>query len=165
MDKNEIIIYQTEDGKTHIDVKMQNETIWLTQIQIAQLFDVKRPAISKHLKNIFESGELEEESVVSILETTANDGKIYKTNYYNLDAIISIGYRVNSSKATKFRIWATSTLRDYLTKGYVINEEKLRLEQEKVKTLQNTISLLSRSLTNQVENMEDAKTQELKLVS
>ena len=139
MDKNEIIIYQTEDGKTHIDVKMQNETIWLTQIQIAQLFDVKRPAISKHLKNIFESGELEEKSVVSILETTASDGKLYKTNYYNLDAIISVGYRVNSSKATKFRIWATSTLRDYLTKGYVINEEKLRFEQEKVKTLQNTI--------------------------
>ena len=157
MNKNELIIYQTEDGKTHIDVKMQNETIWLTQIQIAQLFDVKRPAISKHLKNIFESGELKEKSVVSILETTANDGKLYKKNYYNLDAIISIGYRVNSSKATKFRIWATSTLRDYLTKGYVINEEKLKLEQEKVKTLQNTISLLSRSLTNQVENMEDAR--------
>lgn len=157
MDKNEIIIYQTEDGKTHIDVKMQNETIWLTQIQIAQLFDVKRPAISKHLKNIFESGELKEESVVSILETTANDGKCYKTNYYNLDAIISVGYRVNSSKATRFRIWATSTLRDYLTKGYAINEDKLKLEQEKVKTLQNTISLLSRSLTNQVENMEDAR--------
>lgn len=101
--------------------------------------------------------KLKEESVVSILETTANDGKCYKTNYYNLDAIISVGYRVNSSKATKFRIWAISTLRDYLTKGYVINEEKLRLEQEKVKTLQNTISLLSRSLTNQVENIEDAR--------
>lgn len=157
MNKNEIIIYQTEDGKTHLDVKMQDETIWLTQIQIAQLFDVKRPAISKHLKNIFESGELEENSVVSILETTANDGKNYQTSYYNLDAIISVGYRVNSSKATKFRIWATTTLRNYLTMGYAINEEKLKLEKEKVKTLQDTISLLSRSLTNQIENMEDAK--------
>lgn len=157
MNKNEIIIYQTEDGKTHLDVKMQDETIWLTQIQIAQLFNVKRPAISKHLKNIFESGELEENSVVSILETTANDGKNYKTSYYNLDAIISVGYRVNSSKATKFRIWATTTLRNYLTKGYAINKEKLKLEKEKVKTLQDTISLLSRSLANQIENMEEAK--------
>lgn len=97
------------------------------------------------------------------METTASDGKLYKTNYYNLDAIISVGYRVNSSKATKFRIWATSTLWDYLTKGYVINEEKLRFEQEKVKTLQNTISLLSRSLSNQVENMKDARQVALRL--
>ena len=163
MDKNEIIIYQTEDGKTYIDVKMQNETIWLTQIQIAQLFDVKRPAISKHLKNIFESGELKEESVVSILETTANDGKCYKTNYYNLDAIISVGYRVNSSKATKFRIWATNILKEYILKNNTM--AKNQIAEEKVKTLQNTISLLSRSLTNQVENMEDVKTQDLKLVS
>ena len=124
MDKNEIIIYQTEDGKTYIDVKMQNETIWLTQIQIAQLFDVKRPAISKHLKNIFESGELKEESVVSILETTANDGKCYKTNYYNLDAIISVGYRVNSKKATEFRMWATKILNSYMTKGFALDDDR-----------------------------------------
>lgn len=157
MDKNEIIIYQTEDGKTHLDVKMKDETIWLTQSQIAQLFDVQKPAISKHLKNIFECGELEENSVVSILETTANDGKAYKTNYYNLDAIISVGYRVNSSKATKFRIWATTTLRTYLTQGYVINEEQLKLEKDKVKTLQNAINLLTRSLNNQIETVDDAK--------
>lgn len=153
---NNIIIYQTEDGEVQIDVQMQDENIWLTQMQMAQLFDVKRPAISKHLKNIFKSGELRENAVVSILETTANDGKTYKTNYYNLDAIVSVGYRVNSDKATKFRIWATSILKKYLMMGYAVNENKLKLEQQKVKTLQSTINLLSRSISNQVEKLEEA---------
>lgn len=157
MNKNKIVIYELDDGKTHIDVKLQDETIWLTQVQIAQLFGVKRPAISKHLKNIFESRELNESSVISILETTASDGKIYKTNYYNLDAIISVGYRVNSSKATKFRIWATTTLRNYLIQGYVINDEKLKLEREKVKSLQSAISVLARSLDNQLDTIYDAR--------
>ena len=123
--KGEIVIYTSKDGKVSLDVRLENDTIWLTQIQIAELFDVRRPAISKHLKNIFESGELIEDSVVSILETTASDNKSYKTRFYNLDAIISIGYRVNSSRATKFRIWATSVLRDYITKGYTVNEAAL----------------------------------------
>jgi hypothetical protein len=99
------VIFKTEEGKVNIDVFFHEKTFWLTQKSLAQLFDVNIPAISKHLKNIFQSHELEEASVISILETTASDGKNYKMTYYNLDAIISVGYRVNSDRATKFRIW------------------------------------------------------------
>ncbi len=161
--QNNIVIYQSEDGKTHIDVKMQNETIWLTQKSMAELFGVKTPAISKHLKNIFADGELKEEVVISILETTTKHGAIKgktqtnDTKFYNLDAILSVGYRVNSTKATKFRIWATTVLKEYLVKGYAVNEERLKQEQDKVKTLQDTIQLLSRSLTNQVETLDDGQ--------
>jgi prophage maintenance system killer protein/prophage antirepressor-like protein len=161
--KNNIVIYQTENGETKIDVRLENETIWLSQKAMAELFDVKTPAISKHLKNIFNDGELKEDMVISKMEITTQHGaikgktQIKETNLYNLDAIISVGYRVNSTKATKFRIWATQTLKEYLTKGYVINEQKLKAEQEKVKSLQDAISLLSRSLENQVETLKEAK--------
>ncbi len=156
-DKGQLIIYKNEDGQTQLSIKMCNETIWLTQIQIAELFNVKRPAISKHIKNIFESGELIEDSVVSILETTANDGKTYNVAYYNLDMIIAVGYRVNSKKATQFRIWATNVLRDYLTKGYVVNEKQLQSQKEKIEALKTTVSLLSRSLANQIESIDEAQ--------
>ena len=161
--KGEILIYKSPDESVSIDAHLENETIWLTQKGMAELFGVKTPAISKHLKNIFNEGELKEEVVISVLETTTKHGAIEGktqsklTQFYNLDAIISVGYRVNSSRATQFRIWATSTLKEYLTKGYVINEKKLKQEQDKVKTLQNTIQLLSRSLSNQVENLEEAQ--------
>ena len=125
-ENNNIIIYQSEDGKTHIEVKLEENTVWLTQQQIADLFGVKQPAISKHFKNIFESGELEKDSVYSILEYTAADGKVYKTGFYNLDAIISVGYRVNSIQATRFRQWATSILREYVVKGYTMDDERLK---------------------------------------
>jgi hypothetical protein len=105
--EGEIILYQSENS-TQLEVRIENETVWLTQAQIAELFGVKQPAISKHIKNIFSSGELIENSVYSILEYTAADGKNYKTSFYNLDAILSIGYRVNSKNATQFRIWANS---------------------------------------------------------
>jgi hypothetical protein len=105
---------------------MHNETVWLPQKDIAELFDVNVPAISKHLKNIFECGELEENSVVSILETTANDGKNYQTKYYNLDAILSVGYRVNSLKATHFRIWATKILKEFIIKGFAMDDERMK---------------------------------------
>ena len=101
----EFLLYKTANGDIKVDVLLQNETIWLTQKKMADLFDVNVLAISKHLKNIFEEGELKEDSVVSILETTANDGKNYKIKYYNLDTIIAVGYRVNSKRATQFRIW------------------------------------------------------------
>jgi hypothetical protein len=100
-----------------------NDTLWLPQKAIAELFGVEVPAISKHLKNIFTSGELDENSVISILETTASDGKNYSTTFYNLDAIIVVGYRVNSKQATQFRIWATQTLKEYITKGFVLNDD------------------------------------------
>lgn len=120
------LLYTTPEENINIEAVVKDETLWLTQDKIALLFDVQRPAITKHLKNIFESGELEEKSVSSILELTASDGKNYKTKFYNLDAIISVGYRVNSSKATQFRIWATKTLKEYIQKGFVLNDERLK---------------------------------------
>jgi hypothetical protein len=124
--ESEIIFYQGEDGNIKIEVLFRDETFWMTQKKLSELFDVQRPAITKHLKNLFESGELEEKSVSSIMEHTAEDGKKYKTTFYNLDAIIAVGYRVNSSRATKFRIWATKTLKEFIIKGFVIDDERLK---------------------------------------
>lgn len=124
---NEIILYQP-DASVKLEVRLKNETVWLTQQQIADLFGVKQPAISKHLKNIFESGELNETSVHSILEYTAADGKSYRTKFYNLDAILSVGYRVNSKNATLFRQWANKILKEYLLRGYSVNQHLLYME-------------------------------------
>lgn len=129
---NEILLYTTPNGKVKIEIYLQNETIWLTQQKIADLFGVQRPAITKHLKNIFETGELKEEVVSSILEHTTQHGAIegktqeVKTKYYNLDAIISVGYRVNSTQATAFRIWATERLKEYIIKGFTMDDERLK---------------------------------------
>jgi hypothetical protein len=123
---NEIIFYTTPDGNKKVEVVLHDETAWLTQKALAELFGVQVPAINKHLKNIFESGELEEDSVISILETTAADAKKYKTRYYNLDAIIAVGYRVSSYQATQFRIWATKTLKEFIIKGFVLDDERLK---------------------------------------
>ena len=125
-ENSNIIIYQSENGKTHVEVKLEENTVWLTQQQMADLFGVKQPAISKHLKNIFDSEELNKDSVYSILEYTASDGKIYKTGFYNLDAIISIGYRVNSIQATRFRQWATAVLKEYIIKGFTMDDDRLK---------------------------------------
>jgi len=129
---NEILLYTTPNGNVKLEIYLQNETIWLTQQKIADLFGVQRPAISKHLKNIFETGELKEEVVSSILEHTTQHGAIKGktqetiTKFYNLDAIISVGYRVNSSQATAFRIWATERLKEYLIKGFTMDDERLK---------------------------------------
>jgi len=120
------VLYSTPNGEVKLEVFIQDETLWLTQKAIAALLGVEVPAISKHLKNIFNTGELIENSVVSILEITASDGKNYKTAFYNLDAIISVGYRVNSSKATQFRIWATQVLKEYIIKGFAMNDARLK---------------------------------------
>ncbi|HON02090.1 MAG TPA: RhuM family protein [Paludibacteraceae bacterium] len=125
---NEIILYQS-DNAVELEVILENETIWLTQAQIAELFGTRRQAITKHLKNIFDSGELSENSVSSKMELTAKDGKNYLTNFYNLDAILSVGYRVNSKNATQFRIWANKVLKDYLLKGYAVNQRIENLER------------------------------------
>ena len=125
-ENSNIIIYQSENGKTHVEVKLEENTVWLTQQQMADLFGVKQAAISKHLKNIFDSGELNKDSVYSILEYTASDGKIYKTGFYNLDAIISIGYRVNSIQATRFRQGATAVLKEYIIKGFTMDDDRLK---------------------------------------
>ena len=128
MEQGEIILYQPDEA-VKLDVRLEGETVWLTQAQIAELFGTRRQAITKHLKNIFDSEELNEESVCSILELTAADGKNYKTKFYNLDAILSVGYRVNSKNATLFRRWANSVLNDYLLKGYSINQRLNEIEQ------------------------------------
>ena len=126
MNTGEILIYQNQEGKVKLTVTYKEDNFWLSQKLIAQLFGVEVPAISKHLKNIFESGELDENSVVSKMETTASDNKSYLTTFYNLDAIIAVGYRVNSKQATKFRIWATQTLKEFIIKGFVLNDEMLK---------------------------------------
>ena len=121
-----VIVYQAENEAVSTNVLFKDETFWMTQKDMAKLFDVNIPAISKHLKNIFESGELVISAVISKMETTAEDGKIYQTNFYNLDAIIAVGYRVNSKKATQFRIWATGVLREYIIKGFALDDVMLK---------------------------------------
>jgi hypothetical protein len=132
--KGEIVLYQP-DNSLELEVRLENETVWLTQAQIAELFNVKVPAISKHLSNIYKSGELEKNSTFSILENMGNDGKqIYHTKYYNLDVILSVGYRVNSINATLFRRWANQVLKNYLFKGYAVNQRFERLEYRVAET-------------------------------
>lgn len=123
---NNFVLYTAPSGEVKIEIYIQNDTIWLTQQKIADLFGVDRTVVTKHLKNIFEDGELIKDSVSAIFAHTAADGKKYDTNFYNLDAIISVGYRVNSTKATQFRIWATKTLKEYIIKGFAIDDDRLK---------------------------------------
>ena len=135
--KSEVLLY-----KNRVEVHLDKETVWLTQLQMAGLFGTKRPAITKHLANIFSAGELRQSSVSSKMEHTATDGKVYKTQCYNLDVIISVGYRVNSTQATRFRIWATQVLRKHLVEGYTLNEKRLKLAEIKYQELQKAIALI-----------------------
>ncbi len=123
---DDFLLYQSEDGKLRIDVRLKDETVWLTQQAMIELFQTSKSNISEHIKHIFEEGELIEESVVRKFRTTASDGKNYDTNHYNLDVIISVGYRVKSLRGTQFRIWATERLREYLIKGFAMNDELLK---------------------------------------
>jgi len=125
-EQTEFLLYSSPDGDIKVEVFLWNETIWLTQKRIAELFGVQRPAITKHIRNIIEEGELAEKSVSSIMEHTASDGKKYKTKYYNLDMIIAVGYRVNSKLATQFRIWSTKILRDFIIKGFALDDSRLK---------------------------------------
>ena len=130
-DESQIVLYQPNESiSLQVKIDASHDTVWLTQQQIADLFGTKRPAITKHLRNIFNSGELDQNSVSSILEHTASDGKKYKTQFYNLDAIISVGYRVNSINATAFRRWATRVLKNYLLKGYSVNQQLLAMQRQ-----------------------------------
>jgi len=121
----EVVLDQAPDGKISLDVRLEKESLWLTQNQVSLLFDTERSVVTKHLKNIFNSGELDKDSVCAFFAHTAEDGKTYKTQYYNLDAILSVGYRVNSGRGTQFRIWATQVLRDHVLKGYTVNLRRL----------------------------------------
>ncbi len=156
---SDIVIY--EDGTVELNTTVENETVWLSQKQMADLFGVQRPAITKHLSNIFKSAELDEKVVCSILEHTTQHGAMdtkkqrVKTKIYNLDAIISIGYRINSQRATKFRIWATKILKQYIIKGYALNKEKL--QQKKLQELEQTIALIKQGWENQELTTTEAK--------
>jgi len=144
--KNQIEIYQSQDGQTQIEVKFGEDTVWLDAHSLAEIFSVQRPAVVKHINNIYKSGELDSAATCSILEQVAADGKKRKMHLYNLDVIISVGYRVNSTKATQFRQWATQRLKDYLIQGYAINEKRLNQKQQEVQTLRDGIRILSRSI-------------------
>ena len=122
----DIVIYQTDDGETQIDVKFEDETVWLTQAQLCELYQTSKANVSEHIKNIFSEGELDENSVVRKFRTTAADGKAYLTSYYNLDMIISLGYRIKSRIATQFRRWATERLKEYMIKGFVLDDKRLK---------------------------------------
>lgn len=126
MKPKDILLFNTTDQKVNVSVYFQNGTFWLTQKAMAELFGVRVPAVSKHLKNIFETEELEQNSVVSKMETTATDGKVYDTSFYRLEAILAVGYRVNSVQATEFRKWATQTLNEFIIKGFVMDDERLK---------------------------------------
>lgn len=149
---NEILLYQSPDGSTHLEVSLYEETVWLTQSQLAELFDVKVPAISKHVQNILISRELDALATVSKMERVQIEGEreVKRSQVlYNLDMIVSIGYRVNSAKATRFRIWATKILKDHIVKGYTINEQRFREQADKLTEMRRTVELLTRTLTNQ----------------
>lgn len=144
-----IILYQSPDGSTSFEVRLDQETVWLTQDQMAELFGRERSVITKHLRNVFKEGELEEDSVRAKYAHTAADGKEYQTQFYNLDAILSVGYRVNSKQGTRFRQWATRVLKEHIVKGYTVNEQRLREQTEKLTDMRRTVQLLARTLSNQ----------------
>ena len=152
MEENKIIIYQTEDGQTQIDVRMENETVWLTQAQMAELFQKDRTVITRHINNVFKEGELEKEQVCAKFAHTTQHGsmagktQMQETVLYNLDVIISVGYRVKSKRGTAFRIWARKVLKDYLIKGYAVNE---RIRKEQIGELRQLVGMLGRTIQGQ----------------
>lgn len=154
-DESQIVLYQPNESiSLQVKIDASHDTVWLTQQQIADLFGTKRPAITKHLRNIFNSGELDQNSVSSILEHTAADGKTYKTQFYNLDAIISVGYRVNSINATAFRRWATRVLNNYLLKGYSVNQQLLTMQRQFDSRLEEHSLRMTRIEDKQAEQQE-----------
>ena len=153
--ETKIVIYEDVNGEIKLDVSLENDTLWLSQKQLEVLFDRDKSVISRHIKNIFKDEELDKNSVVAKNATTATDGKIYQVEYYNLDMIISLGYRVNSKRATSFRVWATKILKDYIINGYSINNK--RLQQKGLKELNETISLLKNTISNAQIELNEAK--------
>jgi prophage maintenance system killer protein len=143
-----VVLYQREDG-AHLDVHLDAETVWLTQKQMAELFDKDVRTVNEHIQNIFKEGELGEASVIRKFRITAADGKSYDTAHYNLDVIISVGYRVKSRQGTRFRQWATGVLRQHIVSGYTVNEQRLREEGAKLQEMQRTVALLARTLSHQ----------------
>lgn len=149
---DEVLIYQNEAGQTAVEVRVEHDTLWLSMPQIADLFGVNIPAISKHIRNIYESGELDSSSTVSKKETVRLEGRRQvkrSLDFYNLDIVISVGYRVNSAQATHFRVWANRVLKDYLVQGYALNTQRLQTQQEQIKQLERTLTLFQQNLIDQ----------------
>ena len=143
--RGEVVVYEAPDGTIRVDVRVEGETVWLSLTQVAELFGRDKSVVSRHLRNVFSSGELEREAVVAKNATTAADGKTYQVEFFNLDAILSVGYRVNSKRGTQFRIWATRTLSEHLLRGYTLNEG--RLAKRGLSEIEQAVGLLSRTLT------------------
>lgn len=146
---SEIVIYRSDDGRACFQVQLERETVWLTQEQMAKLFGRERSVITKHIRNVFKEGELVEDSVRAKFAHTAADGKTYQVDYYNLDVIISVGYRVKSQQGTRFRQWATGVLRTHIVEGYTLNEQRLREETAKLREMRQAVDLLARTLSHQ----------------
>ena len=156
MNNSHIEIYQAENGNTEISVRLENETVWLSLNQMVDLFLRDKSVISRHISNIFKEGELDKQSVVAKNATTAADGKIYQVDFYNLDVIISIGYRIKSQRGTQFRIWANKILKNYLIKGFSINEKRLTQQNEQLKELQDSVKLLGDVLNYKELNTDES---------
>lgn len=153
---NEILIYQGENEDIEVRLDSRADTVWLTQAQMCELFDKNKRTVSDHIRNIFKEGELIEEAVVRKNRTTASDGKSYDVNHYNLDVIISVGYRVKSRQGTRFRIWATGRLKEHLVQGYTLNKQRLSQHQEQLKQLEQTLSLFQQNVIDQA-NLPEAQ--------
>ena len=161
MNYSAIEIYQLEDGKTEISVRFDQDSVWLNLMQLTELFQRDKSVISRHINNIFKENELDKNSVVAKNATTASDGKVYQVDYYNLDVIISVGYRIKSQRGTQFRIWANKVLKDYLVQGFVLNEKRLNQKTEQLKELQKSVKILG----NFISNMELTSDESLGLIS
>jgi len=146
--KGEIVIYRAKKGRAQIEVRLEEETVWLSQKQLADLFESERSVVTKHINNVFKTKELQKNSVCAKFAHTAADGKTYQVNFYNLDMIIAVGYRINSKRGTQFRIWATTILKDHLIQGYSINEKRLKEQNTRLRELQKTVNLMGQLLAN-----------------
>ena len=156
-EQSEILIYQSDDGSAVTEVRFEADTLWLSLNQLVNLFGRDKSVISRHLRNVFKEGELDRGAVVAKNATTAADGKTYQVEYFNLDAILSVGYRVNSKQGTRFRQWATSVLREHLTQGYTLNEKLLQEQNRRLSDLRDTITLLEQTLAHQAVGEDEAK--------
>lgn len=157
MNKSTIQIFSLDNGATEIEVKLERDSVWLNLSQITELFDRDKSVISRHISNMFKENELVYNSVVAKYATTAADGKVYQVDYYNLDVIISVGYRIKSQRGTQFRIWANKILKEYLVQGYSINEKVLKLQNDQLQELQKTIKILSSAIQSKELTSDESK--------
>jgi prophage maintenance system killer protein len=152
----QVVLYKTEDGKAQVEVHLKQDSVWLSLNQMAELFDRDKSVISRHLSDVFRSGELARQSVVAKNATTAADGKTYQVEFFNLDAILSVGYRVNSKRGTQFRIWATNVLRQHLVNGYTLNEKRLQAQSERMRELQHAIDMIGQIADHKALTSDEA---------